>query len=102
MRLGNFEIAREDVEAFCKKWKIDELSVFGSALREDFRLDSDVDVLISLMPGETMTLESYMGMREELSGMFGGREIDLVQKRLLTNRFRRARILETREIVYAN
>jgi predicted nucleotidyltransferase len=101
MKLGKFEFAREAVEAFCKKWKIEEFSVFGSALREDFRPDSDVDVLISLMPGETMTLESYMAMREELSAIFGGRQVDLVQKRLLKNRFRRAHILENREIVYA-
>jgi uncharacterized protein len=101
MKLGNLEFAREAIEAFCKKWKIDEFSVFGSALREDFRPESDVDVLISLAPGEEMTLESYMEMREELSAIFGGREIDLVQKRLLKNRFRRAHILENREIVYA-
>jgi uncharacterized protein len=101
MKLGNLEIAKEDVEAFCKKWKIEEFSVFGSALRADFRPDSDVDVLISLMPGETMTLESYMGMREELSGMFGGREVDLVEKPLVTNPYRRKHILEHREVLYA-
>jgi uncharacterized protein len=101
MKLGNLEFAREDVEAFCKKWKIDEFSLFGSALRADFRPDSDVDVLINLAPGETMTLESYMDMRDELSALFGGREIDLVQKRLLKNRFRREHILENREILYA-
>jgi len=101
MKLGNLEIAREEIAAFCKKWKIDEFSVFGSALREDFRPDSDVDVLINLAPGETMTLESYMDMRDELSAMFGGREIDLVEKPLVSNPYRRKHILANREVVYA-
>ena len=101
MKLGNLEIAREEIETFCKKWKIDEFSVFGSALREDFRPDSDVDVLINLAPGETMTLESYMDMRDELSALFGGREIDLVEKPLVNNPYRRKHILANREIVYA-
>ena len=101
MRLANLEIARQQIETFCTKWKIEEFSLFGSALREDFRHDSDVDVLISLKPGEIMTLENYLDMRDELSAMFGGREIDLVQKRLLKNPFRRHEILAHREIVYA-
>ena len=101
MKLGPFEIAREQIEAFCRKWKIDEFSVFGSALREDFRADSDVDILINLAPGEMMTLESYMEMRDELSAMFGGREIDLVEKPLVKNPYRRKHILENREVVYA-
>jgi len=101
MRLAEQEIAPHIIAAFCEKWKIDEFSIFGSALRDDFRPDSDVDVLISLKPGEIMTLENYLDMRDELSGMFGGREIDLVQKRLLKNPFRRHEILANREIVYA-
>jgi predicted nucleotidyltransferase len=101
MKLGNLEIAPDEIERFCKKWKIEEFSVFGSALREDFRPDSDVDVLISLERGHTMTLENYIDMREELSAIFGGREIDLVQKRLVKNPFRRKAILENREVLYA-
>ena len=101
MKLGNLEFAREDVEAFCKKWKINEFSLFGSALRADFRPDSDVDVLINLAPGQTMTLESYMDMRDELSVLFGGREIDLVEKPLVKNPYRRQHILANREVVYA-
>ena len=48
-----------------------------------------------------MTLEKYLDMRDELSAMFGGREVDLVQKRLLKNPFRRHEILTTREVLYA-
>ena len=76
-------------------------SLFGSVLRDDFRPDSDVDVLVSLEPGEEMSIERFLDMRDELSAMFGGREVDLVQKRLLKNPFRRHEILTTREVVYA-
>ena len=102
MKLAGFQIPQEQIAAFCKKWKIDELSIFGSALRQDFRADSDVDILINLQPGQTMTLESFLDMRDELSAMFDGREIDLVQKRLLKNPFRRHEILTHREIPYPN
>ena len=101
MGLEKLAISADQIRDFCKKWKIAELSLFGSALREDFGQDSDVDVLISLQAGEVMTMENYLDMRDELSAMFGGREIDLVQKRLLKNPFRRHEILAHREIVYA-
>jgi predicted nucleotidyltransferase len=70
-------------------------------LRDDHRPDSDVDVLISFGPDGGMTLESFMEMRMELSEMFGGREVDLVEKRLVRNPFRRHRILTTRRVLYA-
>ncbi len=100
MKLANLEVSEERVAAFSKKWKVEELSLFGSALREDFGPESDVDVLVSLLPGEEMTLESYLDMRDELSAMFGGREVDLMQKRLVKNPYQRQAILESREILY--
>ncbi len=101
MKTIKFEIPSEKIRTFCKNWKVRELSLFGSVLRDDFRADSDIDVLVSLEPGQKMTLESFLDMRDELSSMFGGREIDLVQKRLLKNPYRRYEILTTREVVYA-
>jgi len=101
MKLANFDVPQEQITAFCQKWKVNELSLFGSALRHDFRADSDIDILINLQPGQTMTLESFLDMRDELSTIFDGREIDLVQKRLLKNPFRRHEILTHREVLYA-
>jgi predicted nucleotidyltransferase len=95
------DIPKESLATFCRKWKVQELSLFGSALRADFRPESDVDLLISFMPGAKMTFESFLEMRDELSAIFGGRSIDLVEKHLLKNPFRRHEILTTREIVYA-
>lgn len=86
---------------FCRKYGVEELSLFGSVLRDDFSPESDVDVLIALAPDRTMTIETYLAMTDDLSALFDGRPIDLVQKRLLTNPFRRHNILTTRRIVYA-
>jgi predicted nucleotidyltransferase len=101
MKNRNPPIPANQIEAFCHKWKLNELSVFGSALRDDFGSTSDVDILISFSPGGKMTFEGFIEMREELSALFGGRPIDLVEKRLLRNPFRRHEILTTREVLYA-
>ncbi|MBC8106017.1 MAG: nucleotidyltransferase domain-containing protein [Anaerolineae bacterium] len=100
-RASPIPVPIDQIEAFCRKYRVAELSLFGSALRDDFGPASDVDVLIALAPGETMSLEKYLDMRDELSALFGGREIDLVQKRLLKNPFRRHEILTTRQVLYA-
>jgi len=89
------------IEMFCRRHGVQELSLFGSVLRDDFAPGSDVDVLIALTPGGSMSAEKYLDMCDELSALFGGRDIDLVQKRLLKNPFRRHEILTTREVVYA-
>jgi len=100
MRLATIDIPMNRVAAFCEKWQLAELSVFGSVLREDFRPDSDVDVLVTFRPGAAMTFESFLDMRDELRDIFG-REVDLVEKRLVTNPFRRQQILTTRKVLYA-
>jgi uncharacterized protein len=101
MKLGHLDISEEKVQTFCKKWKVAELSLFGSALRDDFQADSDVDVLVSFAPDGAMTFEGFIEMRQELSALFGGREVDLVENRLVRNPFRRHEILATRKVVYA-
>ncbi len=88
------------IAEFCRKWRVKELSVFGSALREDFGSDSDVDVLVELQPGHGLVMYDWLKMIEELRVIFG-REVDLVAKGGLKNPFRRARILQTAEVVYA-
>ncbi|HSV16638.1 MAG TPA: nucleotidyltransferase domain-containing protein [Tepidisphaeraceae bacterium] len=84
----------------CKRHALRELSVFGSALRRDFRPDSDVDILIELQPGQTMTIERFVAIRDELKAMFH-RDVDLVEKPLVQNPYRRGEILRTREVLYA-
>ncbi len=101
MKVGQVEVPTEAIAAFCRRWHVAELSLFGSALRDDFRPDSDVDVLVHFGPAGSMTLEAAVGMRDELSALFDGRPIDLVERRLVTNPYRRFEILTNREIVYA-
>jgi hypothetical protein len=85
---------------FCRKWKIVELSLFGSILRDEFRPDSDVDVMISLAADAPWSLFEWVEMIEELREIFG-RDVDLVEKSGLRNPFRRKEILENRQVIYA-
>lgn len=93
-------IPSDRIAEFCRKWRIKEFSLFGSVLRDDFRPDSDVDILVAFEPGATPQLEPWLDMRDELVAIFG-REIDLVERRLVTNPFRRYEILTTRRVLYA-
>ncbi len=88
------------LEAFCRKWRVKEFSIFGSAVREDFGPDSDVDVLVELFPDHGLTLYDWVDMIEELKALFG-RNVDLVAKGGLKNPFRRREILRTAEVLYA-
>ncbi len=94
------DIPRERIAEFCQKWKIAELALFGSVLDEDFRPDSDVDVLVTFAPGGCITFDNRVEMLDELSAIFG-REVDLVEKSAIKNPFRRHAILTTKEVLYA-
>ena len=84
----------------CGKWRVREMSVFGSALRDDFTDASDVDLLVRFDAGAEWSLFDWMELIEELERAFG-RKVDLVAESGLRNPFRRREILETREVVYA-
>jgi predicted nucleotidyltransferase len=88
------------VAAFCRKWRIRELSLFGSALRDDFGPDSDLDFLVSFEPETHIDIDDLLAMREELEAQYG-RQVDLVEKEAIRNPWRRYEILRTREVIYA-
>jgi len=94
------DVPMEKIRDFCRKWKIKEFSLFGSVLREDFRPDSDVDVLILLEDDAPWDLFDWVDMIEELKIIFG-RPVDLVEKSAITNPFRRHNILRTHQVIYA-
>lgn len=94
-------VETDKIAAFCRRWRIKEMSLFGSVLREDFGPESDVDVLVAFDEGGAMTFDNLPTMTEELSHIFGDREIDLVDRRLVRNPWRRHEILTHREILYA-
>ena len=96
------EVPKEQIAAFCRKWKITELALFGSVLREDFRPDSDVDVLVTFSPNADWGFEHLLDMKEELQTIFG-RSVDLVEKHVVEqseNYIRRKHILTHMETVY--
>jgi len=96
----NLKIPLEKIEDFCRRWKIKEFALFGSVLREDFRPDSDIDVLVTFQPDGGITFENRVDMLDELAEIFG-RNVDLVEKNTIRNPFRRHEILKTKEVVYA-
>jgi uncharacterized protein len=94
------EVPKERIAEFCRRWKIVEFALFGSALREDFRPDSDVDILVNFGKDADWDLFDWVDMIEELKGIFG-RDVDLVEKTSLRNPFRRHYILNTQKVIYA-
>ena len=83
----------------CRRHHIRKLSLFGSAFRSDFRPDSDVDVLVEFDPAYPVGLR-IVAIEDELSQVFGGRRIDLVNAKYLNPR-PRDRILAHAEVFYA-
>lgn len=98
--VARIDIPLEKIRDFCRKWKIRELSFFGSVLRVDFHQGSDIDVLVSFDPDSEWDLFDVSDMRDELAALLG-RPVDLVEKEALKNPIRRRHILGGREIIYA-
>ena len=94
------DISESRLTELCRKWKVKELSLFGSILRDDFKPSSDVDVLVSFDPAAPWSLWDLMEMKEQLEALFG-RSVDLVEKEALRNPWRKRRILNSYEVVYA-
>ena len=91
------------LRAFCQRWLIDELSLFGSVLREDFGPDSDIDVLVSFAEDAPWSLMDEVEMVDELEVILG-RKVDLVSRQAVErshNWIRRHNILGSAQVVYA-
>ena len=97
------EERRTAIAAYCRKWKIVELSVFGSVLRSDFGLDSDVDVLVRFDLEARHGLSEWMEMERELVEILG-RDVDLISRQAVEgsdNYIRRKAILGSAQVIYA-
>lgn len=95
-------IPKEKIASFCRRWKITELALFGSVLRDDFGPGSDIDVLVSFAADARWTLLDHVEMQDELETVFG-RPVDLISKRGLErsrNSIRRKEIFASAEVVY--
>ena len=94
-------IPREALEAFCGKWKIRTLELFGSALRDDFSKKSDIDIMVSFLPGEVPGF-AFIDMKEELEKLFG-RPVDVVTRKAIENSpnpNRKQAILSSTQVLY--
>ena len=100
MPIPHLAIDRARLDDFCRKWRVAELSFFGSVLRDDFRPDSDVDVLVSFEPDAGWTLLDLVSMQREIAEVLG-RPVDLVEEAALRNPYRRSAILKSKQVVYA-
>lgn len=97
------EVPKQQITEFCEKWRISHLALFGSVLREDFRPDSDVDLLVTFAPQADWKFEQLLEMKGELESLIG-RPVDLVEKRVIDespNYIRRKHILTHMEPIYA-
>ncbi|HYR12026.1 MAG TPA: nucleotidyltransferase family protein, partial [Longimicrobium sp.] len=93
---------REQIAEFCSKWKVDELALFGSVLRDDFRPDSDVDVLLTFAPDAGVSLFDYAEIQDDLEAIFG-RRVDVASKRGIQegrNPFSQKAILGSARVIY--
>ena len=96
------DLPLEAIADFCRKWKIGRLEVFGSALRGDFRPDSDVDFLVTFDPQACWSLFDLVDTEEELSAIVG-RPVDLVERAPIEasgNWIRRKAILRSARTIY--
>ena len=97
------ELPKKQIIAFCKKWNITELALFGSILRGDFKPESDIDFLVTFTPEADWSLLDHIKMEMELEKILG-RKVDIVTKRSIEysqNPIRKKAILESAKVFYA-
>lgn len=101
---ARIDIPADRIAAFCERWQVAKLALFGSVLRDDFRAGSDVDVLVEFDDVARPTLFDMDRMEEELRDILG-RDVDLVSWRAVErspNYLRRKAILQSAELVYGS
>ena len=91
------------LDEFCRRWHVTGMAGFGSALRQDFRPESDIDLLVAFAPNVRRKLWDMMDMEEELQGLLG-RGVDIVERKVVErsrNYLRRREILSSAQVIYA-
>lgn len=99
MRPLPITLPRQTIVEFCRRYYIRRLALFGSVLRDDFRPDSDVDLLVEFEPDHVPALPGMVRMERELSEMLGGRRVDLRTAQELSRYFR-DEVVATAEVIY--
>jgi uncharacterized protein len=99
MMRARIAVPHTRVTAFCRRHHIRKLALFGSVLRDDFRPDSDIDMLVEFEPDHVPGLIRLAGMELELSELLGGRKVDLNTPMCLSPYFR-DEVLAEAEVLY--
>ncbi|MCS6938020.1 MAG: nucleotidyltransferase family protein [Roseiflexus sp.] len=97
-------VPTNEIASFCQRWKIRQLALFGSVLRDDFSEESDLDILVDFEEGTDWGLLDHVQMQQELQALFR-RNVDLISKRALlqsANWLRRREILNTAQLLFPN
>ncbi len=103
MTIAQIELPIEQIAEFCDRWQVREFSLFGSALRDDFHADSDVDVMVHFHPKAHRTFRTLDQMETELKVLFD-RDVDLITRQGIEtsrNYLRRREILSSAQVLYA-
>ena len=101
METQKIVVSKEKIAEFCERWEIVEFSLFGSVLRDDFNMQSDIDVLVVFSEKADIGLFDIAQMQIELEDLYG-RPVDVIEKASLRNPYRREEILKTAQVVYAH
>ena len=96
-------LPEQAIQAFCDRWQVTKLALFGSILRDGFRPDSDIDILVTFASESNWSLIDHATMQQEPASLLN-RAVDLVSKRAIErshNWIRRQEILTTAQVIYA-
>jgi uncharacterized protein len=96
----NLAVPKDKIKDFCSRNHIRKLAIFGSVLRDDFRPDSDIDVLVEFEPGAGVGFFELYDIEQELSALLGGRKVDINTPQCLSKYFR-DQVLTEAEVQYA-
>jgi len=100
MTRPNIDFSRAELTAICKRRAVTRLALFGSVLRDDFGPKSDIDVLVEFDANAPEDIDVFP-LFDELTALFGGREIDLVELEFLNPRMKSAALAQTEELYAA-
>lgn len=103
MTITAIELPMEKIAQFCDRWQVIEFALFGSVLRDDFRPDSDIDVMVQFHPEAHPTFSSLDQMEAQLMAIFH-RDVDLITRQGVEtsrNYLRRQEILSSAQVIYA-
>ncbi len=97
--MARINLPKESITLFCTQNQIKRLALFGSVLRDDYRADSDIDIVVEFIPGKRIGMLTMARIERELSQIFGGRKVDLRTPAELSRYFR-DEVMQKAEVCY--